>query len=239
MEIPLNLLHFQSVPKYLNGFESKPSNPQPPSFAPNLELHQPRNKGFGVPFLPMPGESSSRRRHLKPISNTSNRALSHALASATKASTAPSKGNVCYMISRAFLTLHSRMVFKGISMDLIIGLPAFKGKTIIMVIFYQLSKYGHFFGLLSNFSSASVVIFVTDFVQLHGIPVEIRTIELWRELHRLQGTTFITSMDYHPQAGDQNNALYNVMLRIVPPLGNKYYHGSNIGITRPTKPLLK
>ncbi|XP_040957525.1 uncharacterized protein [Gossypium hirsutum] len=92
MEIPLNLLHFQSVPKYLNGFESKPSNPQPPSFAPNLELYQPRNKGFGVPFLPMPGESSSRRRHLKPISNTSNRALSHALASATKASTAPSKG---------------------------------------------------------------------------------------------------------------------------------------------------
>ncbi|KAL4282753.1 hypothetical protein GQ457_16G010950 [Hibiscus cannabinus] len=108
-----------------------------------------------------------------------------------------------------------QMVFEGISMDFITGLPSSNGKTVILVVVDRLSKYGYFVGLPSNFTSITVAeVFVTDIIRLHGVPVEIVTdrdarfmSEFWKELHRLQGTTLAFSTSYHPQTDGQTEAL--------------------------------
>ncbi|KAL4282814.1 hypothetical protein GQ457_16G014550 [Hibiscus cannabinus] len=107
------------------------------------------------------------------------------------------------------------LVFEGISMDFITGLPPLQGRTVIMVVIDRLSKYAHFIPLPTHFNSAIVAsAFVSDIVRLHGIPAEIVSdrdsrfmTDFWRELHRLQGTTLAMSTAYHPQTDGQTEAL--------------------------------
>ncbi|KAG9444940.1 hypothetical protein H6P81_016280 [Aristolochia fimbriata] len=107
------------------------------------------------------------------------------------------------------------LVFEDISMDFITGLPAAKGKTVIVVVVDRLSKYGHFSALRGNCTSESVAaVFVTDIIRLHGIPGSIVTDRdpkflhnFWQEVHRLQGTELPTSTAYHPQTNGQTEAL--------------------------------
>lgn len=85
------------------------------------------------------------------------------------------------------------LVFEDISMDFITWLPSSKGKIVIMVVFYCLSKYGHFSALPSSFSSETLAsIFVSDIMRLHGILGSIVMdrnphfmLAFWQELHHL------------------------------------------------------
>ncbi|XP_040950471.1 uncharacterized protein [Gossypium hirsutum] len=105
----LNLLPIQSdSKKKLGDSESKPSDPYPPSSSPILELYLSRRKGFVVSFLPKPRESPSKRRRRKPISDAKIIALSHTLASTTKASTTSSKSAEKVLTNRVLqLEVHS------------------------------------------------------------------------------------------------------------------------------------
>jgi hypothetical protein len=57
------------------------------------------------------------------------------------------------------------------SMDFIIGLPKYKGKSVIMVIVDRLTKYTHFCALSHPFKDSTVAIAFMETVQkLHGSP---------------------------------------------------------------------
>ncbi|KAE8658923.1 hypothetical protein F3Y22_tig00116965pilonHSYRG00306 [Hibiscus syriacus] len=107
------------------------------------------------------------------------------------------------------------LVFEGIPMDFITGLPLSQGKSVIMVVVDRLTKYGHFLALPPHFTSAIVAnVFVSEVVCLHGIPVEIVPdrdthfmTDFWCELHHLKGTTLAMSTTYHPQSDGQTEAL--------------------------------
>jgi hypothetical protein len=61
--------------------------------------------------------------------------------------------------------------WEEVSMDFITGLPNFEGKSVIMVIFYRLTKYAHFFALSHPFKSSTVSTSFMETVQkLHGSP---------------------------------------------------------------------
>lgn len=100
----------------------------------------------------------------------------------------------------------SIFIFENISIDFITEFPPSKGKTVVMVVVDRLSKYGHFVGLPTHFSSQIVAsAFVQEVVRLHGIPTEIVSdcdprfhSSFWKEVHRLQGTTLSMSTAYHP-----------------------------------------
>lgn len=107
------------------------------------------------------------------------------------------------------------LVFENISMDFITGPPPSKGKIVVMVVVDRLSKYGHFVGLPTHFSSQIVAsAFVQEVVRLHGIPTEIVSdrdprflSSFWKEVYRLQGTTLSMSTAYHLQTDGQTEAL--------------------------------
>ncbi|KAF5763515.1 putative nucleotidyltransferase, Ribonuclease H [Helianthus annuus] len=107
------------------------------------------------------------------------------------------------------------LVFESLAMDFITALPPSHGKTVIMVVVDRLSKYGHFIALPSSFTSSTVAsIFVSEIIRLHGVPLNIVSdrdprfmSDLWKELHRLQGTTLSFSTAYHPQTDGQTEAL--------------------------------
>ncbi|KAJ0568387.1 putative nucleotidyltransferase, Ribonuclease H [Helianthus annuus] len=107
------------------------------------------------------------------------------------------------------------LIFENIAMDFITGLPMSHGYSVILVVVDRLSKYGHFVGLPSSFTSLSVAAtFVQEFIRLHGVPLDIVTdrdprfmAEFWKELHRLKGTTLSFSTAYHPQSDGQTEVL--------------------------------
>ncbi|KAJ0927423.1 putative nucleotidyltransferase, Ribonuclease H [Helianthus annuus] len=92
-------------------------------------------------------------------------------------------------------------VFESIALDFITGLPNSFGKTVIMVVVDRLSKYGHFLGLPTSFTSQTVADhFIKEVVRLHGIPVDIVTdrdprfmSDFWKELHKQHEFWYNTS----------------------------------------------
>jgi hypothetical protein len=72
-------------------------------------------------------------------------------------------------------------VWSNISMDFIDGLPPSNGKTTILVVVDRFSKYGHF--------------------------TPIKQWVFWRELFRLNGTSFRFSSAYHPQTDGQTEVV--------------------------------
>lgn len=59
-------------------------------------------------------------------------------------------------------------------MDFIEGLPSTQGRNMILVVVYQLSKYGHFITIKHPYSAAKVAdIFLREVFRLHGMPATI------------------------------------------------------------------
>ena len=56
-------------------------------------------------------------------------------------------------------------------MDFITGLPKSEGKSVVMVVFYRITKYAHFFALSHPFKVSTIATSFMDTIQkLHGTP---------------------------------------------------------------------
>jgi len=106
-------------------------------------------------------------------------------------------------------------VWSDISMDFIDGLPPSNGKTTILVVVDRFSKYGHFTPIKHPYTASQVAqVFFEAIFRLHGIPTSIVcdrdptfTSLFWRELFRLNGTSFRFSSAYHPQTDGQTEVV--------------------------------
>jgi len=106
-------------------------------------------------------------------------------------------------------------VWEVVAMDFITGLPLSHGYTVILVVVDRLSKYAHFSGLKTDYSSKSVAeTFMRTVVKLHGIPKtivsdrdKVFTSQFWQQLFKLSGTSLNMSTAYHPQSDGQSEAV--------------------------------
>jgi len=106
-------------------------------------------------------------------------------------------------------------IWSDISMDFIDGLPLSYGKTTIFVVVDRFSKYGHFTPIKHPYTAPQVSqVFFEAIFRLHGIPTSIVcdrdptfTSLFWRELFRLNGTSFRFSSAYHPQTDGQTEVV--------------------------------
>jgi hypothetical protein len=91
-------------------------------------------------------------------------------------------------------------------MDFIIGLPKYKGKTIIMVVVDQLTKYAHFFSLSHPFKESIVAAIFMEIIQkLHVVPKIIVSDKdpifngkFWTELFSSLASQLAHNSSYHP-----------------------------------------
>jgi hypothetical protein len=102
-------------------------------------------------------------------------------------------------------------IWEEISMDFITGLPKSEGKDAIFVVMDRLTKYAHFCGIQSTYTTSQVVeVFMKEIHRLHGFPKVIVsdrdpkfTRNFWKELWKIRGTTLAMSSTYHPQIDGQ------------------------------------
>ena len=86
------------------------------------------------------------------------------------------------------------------------GLPKLQGKDNIFVVVDRMTKYAHFFALLSTISASEVAaLFFNDIFKLHGLPKIIIsdkdrkfTSDFWQTLFGLVETNMNMSTSYHP-----------------------------------------
>jgi hypothetical protein len=101
--------------------------------------------------------------------------------------------------------------WESISMDFITGLPKVQGKECIYVVVDRLTKFSHFYTILTEYSTVQVADrFFREVFRLHGFPKNIVSDRdsrfigtFWRELFRLVGTELTPSTSYHPQTDGQ------------------------------------
>jgi hypothetical protein len=92
-------------------------------------------------------------------------------------------------------------------MDFITGLPKVQGKDCIYVVVEKLTKFAHFYAILTEYNVVQVVeLFFREVFRLHGLSKNIVSDKdnwfigtFWRELFRLVGTELTPSTNYHPQ----------------------------------------
>ena len=92
-------------------------------------------------------------------------------------------------------------------MDFIDGLPSSAGKTTIFVVVDRLSKNAHFISISHPYTAVSLAqCFFDNIFKLHGMPRSIVcdrdpifTSLFWKELFRLNETSFNFSSAYHAQ----------------------------------------
>jgi hypothetical protein len=97
--------------------------------------------------------------------------------------------------------------WESISMDFITSLPKVQGKDCIYVVVDRLTKFAHFYAILTDYSAVQVVeIFFREVFKLHGLPQNIfsdkdsRFIDTFsREFFKLVGKELTPSASYHPQ----------------------------------------
>jgi len=98
--------------------------------------------------------------------------------------------------------------WEEVSMDFIIGLPKFKGKSVIMVVVDRLTDYAHFCALSHPFKANIVATTFMETIQkLHGNPNiivsdrdTIFTGNFWTRLFYFLGTQLAHNSSYHPQS---------------------------------------
>lgn len=109
----------------------------------------------------------------------------------------------------------SQQVWHDVSMDFIVGLPNYHGKTVIMVVVDRLTKYAHFIALSHPYTTTSVAqVFIDNVLKLHGLPSSIMSDRdlifvsaFWKEVFKLQGTKLCMSSGYHPQSDGQSEVM--------------------------------
>ena len=90
-------------------------------------------------------------------------------------------------------------------MDFVTGLPKVQGRDHLYVFVDILTKFAHFFAILSGYSAAQVAkLFFKEILRLHGFPKTIVsdrnnkfTGVFCQELSRLVGTDLATSTSFH------------------------------------------
>jgi len=103
--------------------------------------------------------------------------------------------------------------WEEVSMDFIIGLPNYEGKSVIMVVVDRLTKYAHFCALSHPFKSSIVsTAFMETIQNLHGKPKIIVndrdpmfTGNFWTELFSCLSTHLAYSSSYHLQSDGQTD----------------------------------
>jgi transposase InsO family protein len=99
-------------------------------------------------------------------------------------------------------------VWTNIALDFVEALPRVRGKSVILTVVDQFSKYCHFIPLAHPYSVESVAqAFFTDIVRLHGVLQSIVsdrdpvfTSNFWHELMWLVGTKLHMTTAFHPQS---------------------------------------
>ena len=108
-------------------------------------------------------------------------------------------------------------------MDFITGLLRVQGRDCIYVIVDQLTKFAHFFAILSYYTIAQVAnLFFREIFMLHGLPSFIVSDQdskfvstFWQELFGLCGTDLTPSTSYHPQTDGQNKWVEGYLMNYV------------------------
>ena len=109
--------------------------------------------------------------------------------------------------------------WEDLSIDFVVGLPPFQGKTVLLVIVDRFSKGIHL-GILPQAHTAHMVaqLFINIVVKLHGIPRSLVSDRdplfisgFWQELFKLSGTHLRMSSAYHPQSDGQTEVMNRVI----------------------------
>jgi hypothetical protein len=96
--------------------------------------------------------------------------------------------------------------WESIPMDFITGLPKVQGKDCIYVVVDRLTKFAHFYAILTEYNAVQVAkLFFREVFRLHGLPMNIISDRdnqfigtFWRELFILVGTEFDTQHQLSP-----------------------------------------
>ena len=111
-------------------------------------------------------------------------------------------------------------VWADIAMDFVEGVPRVSGKSVILTVVDQFSKYAHFMPLAHPYTATLVArVFFDEVVRLHGMPASIVsdrdtvfTSSFWRELFRLSGVKLQYSTAFHPQSDGQSEATNKIIM---------------------------
>ena len=109
--------------------------------------------------------------------------------------------------------------WEDLSMDFIVGLPAYKGNTCILVVVDCFSKGLHLGMLPTHHTAYTVAMTFMEMVgKLHGMPRSIVSdrdplfiSKFWRELFALSGTRLCLSSAYHPQSDGQTEVANRII----------------------------
>jgi hypothetical protein len=110
-------------------------------------------------------------------------------------------------------------VWANISIDFIEGLPKVGGKSVILTVIDQFSKYAHFIPLGHPYTAASVArAFFDGIAHLDGFPTSIVsdrdpvfTGHVWRDLFSMAGIKLRMSTAFHPQTDGQSEVVNKVI----------------------------
>lgn len=109
--------------------------------------------------------------------------------------------------------------WKDLSLDFIVGLPSYRGNSVILVIMDRFSKGLHLGALPQHHTTLSVVrLFMEISGKLHGMPRSLVSdrdplfvSHFWQELFKLSGTKLRMSSAYHPQFNGQTEAMNRII----------------------------